>query len=214
MYNTGNIMRRTKEEAELTRRRLLEAALEVFSQKGFDATRLEDVAQKASLTRGAIYHHFGGKIELFHALFAEAEESGHQVVQQAIAGGGSFLDIARRVLVSSLELLQQNSQYRRVTALYLFKAGSSPELAAFQRQRNEDMKQQVAQVAEFFKMALVQGAVRADLDPRLAAQAFLSYQSGLMLLWLLNPGLISVEEDADALADVFIHGITPEVEAQ
>jgi len=207
MYKPGDEMRRTKEDAEQTRRSLLEAALEVFSQKGYDATRLEDIAKVAGMTRGAIYHHFGGKLELFHALFAEAEASGHQVVQQAIAEGGSFLDIAKRVLVSSLELLQQNSQYRRVTALYLFKAGSSPELADFQRQRAEEMKQQVDEVAGFFEAALAQGAVRADLDPRLAAQAFLSYQSGLMLMWLLNPALISLEGHAGALADVFIRGI-------
>lgn len=204
-------MRRTKEAAELTRRALLEAALEIFSQKGYDAARLEEIAAAAHLTRGAIYHHFGGKLELFHALFTEAEASSHQAVQQAIAEGGSFLEIARRVLIYSLELLQKNRQYRRVTALYLFKAGSSPELADFQAQRAEDMKQQVNQVTEFFKNALAQGAVRADLDPQIAAQAFLSYQSGLMLLWLLNPSLISVDNDAEALADMFISGITPEV---
>lgn len=207
-------MRRTKEDAELTRRKLLEAALEVFSQKGYDATRLEDIAKAAGMTRGAIYHHFAGKNELFYALFEEASETGLQAVQQAISEGGSFLEIARRVLIYSLELLQKNSHYRRVSALYLFKASSSPELADFQRQRAQDMQQQVDLVSGFFKTALEQGAVRADLDPRVASQAFLAYQSGLMLVWLLNPSLISVEEDAAALAEVFIQGITPETHTQ
>ena len=44
-------MRRTKEEAEQTRQKLLDAALTVFSQKGYTATRLEDVARMAGVTR-------------------------------------------------------------------------------------------------------------------------------------------------------------------
>ena len=62
------MMRRTKEEAEQTRQDLLDAALTVFSQKGYTATRLEDVARAAGVTRGAIYHHFGSKAELYSAL--------------------------------------------------------------------------------------------------------------------------------------------------
>ena len=43
-------MRRTKEDADLTHQSLLNAALEVFSQKGYDASRLEDVAEAAGVT--------------------------------------------------------------------------------------------------------------------------------------------------------------------
>ena len=142
-------MRRIKEDADLTRQSLLNAALEVFSQKGYDASRLEDIAEAAGVTRGAIYHHFGGKAELFYALMDEAEVSGSQAVQQAVAEGGSFLEIARRVLVYGLELLQKNSQYRRVSEVYLFKAGSSPELADFRQRQREEMIQPVEEVAGF-----------------------------------------------------------------
>jgi TetR/AcrR family acrAB operon transcriptional repressor len=49
-------MRRTKEDAEQTRQDLLDAALTIFSKKGYTATRLEDIAKVAGVTRGAIYH--------------------------------------------------------------------------------------------------------------------------------------------------------------
>jgi len=58
-------MRRTKEEAAQTRQELLDAALTVFSQEGYEAARLQDIAQAAAVTRGAIYHHFGNKAGLF-----------------------------------------------------------------------------------------------------------------------------------------------------
>ncbi len=53
---------------EHTRNLLLDAAEEVFARKGFDAAALEDIADAAGYTRGAIYSHFGSKAELFLAV--------------------------------------------------------------------------------------------------------------------------------------------------
>ena len=53
---------------EHTRNLLLDAAEEVFARKGFDAAALEDIADSAGYTRGAIYSHFGSKAELFLAV--------------------------------------------------------------------------------------------------------------------------------------------------
>ena len=61
-------MRRTKEAAENTQRELLDAALTTFGQKGYEATRLEDIARRAGVTRGAIYHHFSNNADLYKAL--------------------------------------------------------------------------------------------------------------------------------------------------
>ena len=64
-------MRRTKEDAALTRETVLDAALAVFSRQGYAATTLDHIAQEAGVTRGAIYWHFGGKAELYNALVEE-----------------------------------------------------------------------------------------------------------------------------------------------
>ena len=65
----------TKEQAEQTRKILLKSALKVFSEKGFSASRLEDIAKEAGVTRGAIYWHFKNKLDIFQALFQEIIES-------------------------------------------------------------------------------------------------------------------------------------------
>ena len=75
---------------EHTRNLLLDAAEEVFARKGFDAAALEDIADAAGYTRGAIYSHFGSKAELFLAVverqrqrfldgFADVVESIHNL---------------------------------------------------------------------------------------------------------------------------------------
>jgi hypothetical protein len=47
-----------------------------------------------------------------------------------------------------------------------------------------------------------------------AARAFLAYQNGLVLMWLLNPAALPIEKDAEALADVFVLGIASDQSAQ
>jgi AcrR family transcriptional regulator len=200
-------MRRTKEDANLTRLALLDASLDIFSHQGYEASRLEDIAERANVTRGAIYHHFGGKAELFHALIEEASAAGSQVINQAIGEGGNFLDITRRVLVYTLNLLKTNTQFRGVMSLYLLKSSNSPELKDFLDQRKQQMNSQLEQITAFFKMGQSQGFVRLDVDALIASKAFLAFQNGLILMWLSNPETISIEEDALALADVLILGL-------
>ena len=65
-------MRRTKEEADKTRKELLEAASRVFARKGYGATKLEEIAIEAGLTRGAISWHFKNKQTIFRSLIEES----------------------------------------------------------------------------------------------------------------------------------------------
>ena len=62
------MVRKTKEDAEITRQRIINAAREVFLNKGVSRTSLEQVASHAGVTRGAVYWHFKNKTELFHAM--------------------------------------------------------------------------------------------------------------------------------------------------
>ena len=59
-------MRKTKEDAELTKQNLLEAAFQLFLENGYDRTSLEQICQLAQVTRGAAYWHFKNKYEIAH----------------------------------------------------------------------------------------------------------------------------------------------------
>lgn len=61
-------MRRTKEEAEQTKNLLLDAALDIFSEKSYDTATLNDIAKRAGVTRGAIYWHFKDKTDILKEL--------------------------------------------------------------------------------------------------------------------------------------------------
>ena len=78
-------MRRTREEALETRQGLLAAAIRVFSDRGLEATRLEDVAEQAGVTRGALYWHFTNKEDLLVTLLDFYEERLLQRVIQFVS---------------------------------------------------------------------------------------------------------------------------------
>ena len=62
------MVRKTKEDAELTRQRIIDAARTVFLARGVSRSTLEHIATQATVTRGAVYWHFKNKTEIFHAI--------------------------------------------------------------------------------------------------------------------------------------------------
>src|SRR5450830_2148038 len=62
------MVRKTKEDAAITRLRIIDAAREVFLVRGVSRTTIEQIAAQANLTRGAVYWHFNNKTELFEAM--------------------------------------------------------------------------------------------------------------------------------------------------
>ena len=200
-------MRRTKEEAEKTREDLLDAAMTVFSKKGYESSRLEDVAEAAGVTRGAIYHHFGNKADLYMALIENASTQGEDIIQKATEEGGTFAEIVSRILTYSFSLLEDNSRFRDVVELSLFKTGISHDLEALARRRYDEARILVENIGRLFQTAIANGQLRPDLDPEAAARALLAYQNGLAMLWLANSDAFSIKADAPALVDVFLGGI-------
>src|SRR5262245_54937947 len=152
-------MRRTKEEAEVTRQRLLDAALSVFSKQGYDATRLEDIAEAAEVTRGAIYHHFGGKVELYNALIQERFARANQVIQDVMAEDGTPLQILRRLMIRSLEYLEEDADYRAVQELVSFKTTVLPELEEGIRMKNEGTNAFIGYLAQMVAQGIEAGEI-------------------------------------------------------
>jgi AcrR family transcriptional regulator len=79
------------ERRETTRAALLAAARQLFTDKGFAATGREEIAERAGVTRGALYHHFASKQEAFEAVARELDaEVGRNVVATARRGKTAY----------------------------------------------------------------------------------------------------------------------------
>jgi AcrR family transcriptional regulator len=201
-------MRRTKEQAAETRQALLDAALRVFSRQGYAATRLEDVAQEAGVTRGAIYWHFKSKADLYNTLVAEVSLRSDQVVSRArAAADGSTLDMLRRIMVGLLEFTEEDEQYRAVMELTVLKTEVTPELEEGMRLKVEGLRSVEQTLVKAIRLGQQSGEIRADLEPIDGARAYMAYLNGAILIWLLDQRAFSLKAEASRLADVYIRGI-------
>ncbi|GAA1752473.1 TetR family transcriptional regulator [Aeromicrobium alkaliterrae] len=125
--------RATAAAAALTAAQVLDAATDAFAERGFPAVSLDDVAQSAGVTRGAIYHHFSNKAGLFgavaarlqaevaSAVVASAERAGGDPAVQLRAGCHAFLDAitaapARRLLLVDAPAVMGWTQWRQLDA--------------------------------------------------------------------------------------------------
>ena len=104
---TSATVRRSAADAEQTRRAILAAARASFAEHGFAAASTTTIAGAAGVTRGALYHHFAGKTDLFRAVFVEIEHELNDTVTAAalaetksldafVAGCAAWLDFAVR----------------------------------------------------------------------------------------------------------------------
>ncbi|MCA3747633.1 MAG: TetR/AcrR family transcriptional regulator [Rubrobacter sp.] len=79
----GNRRRTQAERRAATRRALLEAARRLFSEKGYHGTAAEEIVRQAGLTRGALYHHFEDKKDLFRVVVDEMESEIDEAIERA-----------------------------------------------------------------------------------------------------------------------------------
>jgi len=110
---------------------IIQAALEVFADRGFAATKLEDVARKAGVTKGTIYLYFANKDALFKALIRETIVP---VIAQGEALAQSFTGSARELferLVREYWQLVGETALVNIPKLMMAEAGNFPQLARF-----------------------------------------------------------------------------------
>jgi len=200
-------MRRTKEEAAVTRANLLKTALSVFSAKGYAAATLDDVAKAAKVTRGAIYWHFKSKADLYNTLIQELSARGTTVVQQALAEGGTLIDILRRIFVRQCALIEDDKEARAVMELALFKTGLDPELQAGRKKQIDEGNALIAGIADAMRAGVMQGLLRNDMEPADMARAFIAFENGAIQQWLASPKSFSLKTSAESFADILIAGL-------
>jgi AcrR family transcriptional regulator len=81
-----NVRRTQAERSEATRNALITAARRLFTERGYDGVAAEEIVREAGVTRGALYHHFGGKAELLEAVYERLEAESTERVARIVLG--------------------------------------------------------------------------------------------------------------------------------
>lgn len=106
-------MSRRQEYSSSTRRALLKNAADFFADRGYAGTSLDEVVSAARVTKGALYHHFAGKLALFQAVFDQCEANAVKRITADVRQEKDPWDKALTAVSSFLQVCQEPA-YRRI----------------------------------------------------------------------------------------------------
>ncbi|WP_309102200.1 TetR/AcrR family transcriptional regulator [Microbacterium sp.] len=170
------------------RRGLLDAAVSVFNESGYDATSVAALAARLGLSKAALYHHFSSKEEILETAVGEALDGLEGALAGAGAGAASSGDRLAEVLQGAVRVLVENLP--SVTLLLRVRGNSEVERRALERRRAFDQE-----VAAIVQAAQDEGAIRADVDAAIATRLLFGMVNSLVE-WYRPSG----PEGAEALA--------------
>ena len=161
-----------------TRAALLGAARQLFAEKGFAQTGREEIAERAGVTRGALYHHFASKVDVAVAVIEELEAELVERVVAASIGGQGVRDQLRRGSRAYMEACADPSMARILA--------DAPAVLGVEACRALDAASCVPLLEEVFRLAEAEG-IEVPGDPVVAASLMLGMLNEAAALIAASP---------------------------
>jgi len=187
---------------------ILQTAARVFRQKGYHATRIQDIADELGMRKGSLYHYISSKEDLVKGLAAGALERMTKETSSILATGHS----ARRKLAMAIEAhLRLTLEDRDIWGLLM-----RENLELLNRNSPADIRALVRQYESLWDRLVAEGVASGEFDPRLdqrvVVQALLAMCTGF-LDWFRPDGRLPVQEVARIFAEMSLRGIQLPVES-
>jgi TetR/AcrR family transcriptional regulator, acrAB operon repressor len=206
--------RRTKEDAQATRSKLLDSAECLFQAQGVSRTTLQDIARRAGTTRGAVYWHFKDKADLFNAMMervtlpleAAFEGGGGLPVSYCLTEADALLKI-RRATVEALSRIVSDVQTRRVFEVATQKVEYVEELRAVRLRHLAVRQNFVSRFEQSIESAARRDQVVLPMPAALAARAFHALIDGLIQNWLLDQQAFDLLDVGQRAMNVYLNGL-------
>lgn len=200
-------MKRKKEDAEVTYSRILDAGAKIFCRDGYAASRLEDIAEEAGVTRGAVYWHFENKADLLLKLINSRMILISAVIEEQLNSDAGALTRLRSILISILKSIEENHRLREIIDILIFKVEVVPEIEYQMVEKKKANRNRIDLFEKLIKEAQKNGEIRQDSDSRLIACGINSFLDGIMMQWLMDPSLFSLSTDTEKMVDIYFEGI-------
>ena len=188
------------QHAEATRRAVLAAARSLFGRKGYAQTSVDEIADAARVTKGAVYHHFAGKEALFRAVLAEVEAEAETRAAAAVDPEASPVDqiVAR---VNSYLDAALDQEMRRIALI------DGPAVLGYEPDSPADQPGHV-DLRSFIATSTARGQI-VDLDPDLLTHLIrgLAWQSGLLIARAGDPDVTRAA--LGKALDTMLRGLAP-----
>jgi AcrR family transcriptional regulator len=188
MVTTG-MARGPYAKTERIRRRILDAAMEVFAESGFRGSSLRTIAERVGMTQAGVLHHFESKTKLLVAVLELRDEESIAALGPEEPHGIAGIRALPRVLERNASLPGLVSLF---SVLQVEATNAAHPAHSFFVQRYRSV---LSRMEKSFTEAKAQGEVNSDLDPASAARATIAVMDGLQVQWLLDPGAVDMPNE-------------------
>jgi AcrR family transcriptional regulator len=189
------------ERTEATRTRLITAARRLFADQGFAATSTEEILEASQVTRGAMYHQFESKADLFRATFEAVEVDFTAKVREAAASASGPANRLRMGFVAFLDLCR-DPEVQRIVMI------DGPTVLGWDTWHEINERYAFGLLRSVFTSAAKDGSIQSFMvDPLAHLLMGAMMQAGLVVARADNPAAAKVE--MTATFDLILSGLTP-----
>jgi AcrR family transcriptional regulator len=171
---------------------LLEVAVQVFIERGYDGTSMEHLSRASGLSKSSLYHHVESKEQLLRLALDRAVQPLFAVIEEPAAREGTAMRRLEHVIRREVEVLIEQLPY--VTLLLRVHGNTETERWALERRREFDRF-----VTELVREAAADGDLRDDLDPMLVTRLLFGMINSVVEWYRPRPGRRAIT--ADELAE-------------
>lgn len=183
-----------------TRQRILDAAVEVFANKGYHDARVDEIVELSGTSKGAVYFYFPSKQHIFLALVDEFARLLQEGLAQALMQETEGI---RRVNAALKSVMITFGEYRHLAKIFLIQAAGLGE--AFEEKRMEIHNRFVQVIQLYLEQAVKDGDI-PPIDPEIAALAWMGAINEVVIRWVLV-GHPEPERSLTALRAVLLRSI-------
>jgi TetR/AcrR family transcriptional regulator, fatty acid metabolism regulator protein len=167
----------------IKRESIIQAAIEVFSKKGFQAATISEIAQKASVADGSIYQYFKNKEDLFFSIPVEKTNEFRTQLELHLQGISGAFNKIRKFGWYFLYFFKTNPEYGRILMLEMRVSKSFVKTDTY-----DFLKKSVGQVLEIIEEGQEEGVIRKDTDIFILRHLILGVLEHIVSRWLLKDG--------------------------
>lgn len=189
--------------------RILEAAIEVVAEKGFQYARIADIASRAGVADGTVYLYFNNKDHILRAAIDSAFEQFSSRVRAAMAADANPIEQLKAIARLHIETLVNR---RNLAVILQMQIRQSEKF--LEQFSHESFVDYIHLVRESIRNGQRDGLIRADISDRVAALCLFGALDEMISSWLITGKVIDPEQTAAQVLDILLNGIrTPQSHA-
>lgn len=187
------------ERAPYDREQVVDVAVRVFRERGYDGTSMADVAAALGVHKSSIYHHVAGKEDMLEAGLSRALDALFAMLEEPRSVSGRAVDRLEHVVRRTVDIMVE--RLPEVTVLLRVRGNTRVERWAIERRREFDRA-----VEAILARAVADGDLRSDVEPGLATRLVFG-MSNSVTEWYQASGRLSADDLADTITTIVFAGL-------